>query len=147
MNDLVIRGIKVPAKRAKWVFLASALALVSGLAGLYVALRLKREFTIERHFLASELFLAARAFGLAALVLVYPKVVLPLVFILAPFFAAIFGMEHELWTRWWFWPATMLCEVAGGYAMLRVAQRKEPNSESSASAAGRSGTPVERARE
>jgi hypothetical protein len=123
MKDVVIRGIRVPAKRARWVFLASALAIISGLAGLYVALRLRSDFTIKKHFLASELFLASRAFGLAAIVLVAPRVVLPLAFILAPFLTAMFAMEHEPWSRWWFWPATALCEIVGGYALLKVTDR------------------------
>lgn len=124
MKDVVIRGIRVPAKRARWALLASALAVFSGLAGLYVALSLTTDFTIKKHFLASDLFLASRAFGLAALVIVAPQVILPLTFILAPFFTAMFAMEHEPWTRWWFWPATVLCEVGGGYAMLRLSQKK-----------------------
>ena len=120
MKDLTIRGIHVPPTRTKWIWGAVVLGVTCWLLGICCAHMAVKERSIEKQFIASYLFIAARVLGGVAVIFVRPKLVFPLALILAPFFAAIFAMQYQPWTRWWFWPATLLCEIAGGYAMLRL---------------------------
>jgi hypothetical protein len=65
-------------------------------------------------------FTAARVLVLAALIVAVPGVVVPLSFLLAPFGLAVYGVAHdrEVWTTWWFWLLTVVCEVLGGFALV-----------------------------
>jgi hypothetical protein len=114
MAYISFRGVRVGQANAKWAFRAS----IAGLVLLIVALVADR--IVRSPDVALYSFFGAQALLMATFVIAVPGIVIPLGLLLAPFGVAVFGVTHdrEVWTTWWFWGFTAVCEVAGGFALV-----------------------------
>ena len=114
MTYISFRGVRVSPANAKWAFRISIGALIS----LVVALIADR--AAHNPAIAFYSFSAAQVLVFAAIIVAVPGVVVPVSFLLAPFGIAVYGVTHdrEVWTTWWFWALTIVCEVIGGFALV-----------------------------
>lgn len=129
---------------ARWAFRVS----IAALASLVVAVIADR--AAHNPTVAFYGFSAAQMLVFAAFIVLFPGVVVPVSFLLAPFGIAVYGVTHDrdVWTTWWFWVLTAVCEVVGGFALVWFgmeirqagAMKTEPNPERSVFGEARNGT-------
>jgi glycerol uptake facilitator-like aquaporin len=64
-------------------------------------------------------------FQLLAGELMFQGFIVALALLVGPFFFAVYGVHqnNDNWRTWQFWVATVLCEITGGYIMIRMTRK------------------------
>ena len=119
MAYVPLRGVRINPKNAKWALCVWIAALVP-LAAMLIA-----NYITHSPKIAFYSFNAAMVMSLVAYVITMPGMVLPFGILLAPIFLAVFGLNHgsEVWLTWWFWAFTLVCEIGGGFALVRFGKK------------------------
>jgi hypothetical protein len=104
-----LKDYKISPKSAKWGYRISMLGLVL-LAIAFIADRVTHTPTI-----ALVSFIGCGLCMLITFLITVPFLMLSFAFIFTPIILVIFGIthEHHVWTTWWFWVVTVLCEAVG----------------------------------
>ena len=118
MPLLTLRDEYRGTPRARWAFRAAMVSV--SLFVLSVVALVARNTDIFIYTL-----IGAGLFQLLAGELMFQGFVVAMAFLIGPFVFAVYGVHqnNDNWRTWHFWVATAVCEIVGGYIVIRMTRK------------------------
>ena len=118
MPLLTLRDEYRGTPRARWAFRATMVSI--SLFALGVVAVFARNFDVFIYAVVG-----AGLFQLLAGELMFQGFIITMALLVGPFLFAVYAVHqnNESWRTWQFWVATTVCEITGGYILIRMTRK------------------------